>query len=305
MDLEWHQLDLRYAAIRRNDKLCERRLTSSIAQDGQQMPIVVVAEGANRFIVIDGFKRIRVLQALSRDNVAAVVSTMSESETIIAERLIRGDAVDSDLEQGWTLCELMARFGISQETLAQRLNKSKSWVSRRIGLALELSNTIQSYVRSGEICAYGAMRYFLPLARTNASAADRLAKKIAPLGLTSRQIGLIYSAWVQGTPAVRERLMEDPWLYLRTITDADAASKGKLSTALELKKDLEIISSVARRARRRISSGAWQSMLLAEREEFRQTFESVHKDYIALAERIRLETSHAEARASHGDSVAA
>lgn len=44
----------------------ERRLLASLADAGQQMPIVVVAAGA-AYVVVDGHKRVRCLRRLHRD----------------------------------------------------------------------------------------------------------------------------------------------------------------------------------------------------------------------------------------------
>ncbi len=64
MDLEFHQLELRYEhlRVRRPDR--ERRLLASLAATGQQVPIVAVPiEGqADRYLVIDGDKRVSALK---------------------------------------------------------------------------------------------------------------------------------------------------------------------------------------------------------------------------------------------------
>src|SRR5437588_700183 len=59
MDLELHQLELRYEELRKRNPRQERRLVASLSEGGQQMPIVVVAVGGHRFVVIDGYKRVR------------------------------------------------------------------------------------------------------------------------------------------------------------------------------------------------------------------------------------------------------
>jgi hypothetical protein len=69
MDLEFHQLDLRYQSLRRRAPEREKRLLASLAQHGQQAPIVVVtAEGGAR-VVVDGYKRVRALKTLKADTV--------------------------------------------------------------------------------------------------------------------------------------------------------------------------------------------------------------------------------------------
>ncbi len=73
MELEFHQLELRYERLKVVRPEAERRLLASLAEVGQQVPIVVVKEAAaDRFVVIDGYKRIRALRRLGRDTVAPV-----------------------------------------------------------------------------------------------------------------------------------------------------------------------------------------------------------------------------------------
>ena len=105
MDLEFHQLDLRYESLRVRRQDRERRLLASLAEHGQQVPIVVVAiaEEPNRFVVIDGYKRIRVLRKLGRDTVTAAVWDMPETEALILDRSLRTAEGETALEQGWLL----------------------------------------------------------------------------------------------------------------------------------------------------------------------------------------------------------
>ena len=79
MQLEFHQLDRRWEHLRVRHPAQQRRLLASLAETGQQTPIVVVAaEGqADRYVVIDGYKRLAVLQQLGRDTVEAVAAERS------------------------------------------------------------------------------------------------------------------------------------------------------------------------------------------------------------------------------------
>src|SRR3990172_186971 len=142
MDLELHQLERRYEALRTRNAARERRLLGSIAEIGQQTPIVVVRDVA-RFVVIDGYKRLRALVRLGQDTVAAVEWALAEVEALLFERILRAGDADSPIEQGWFLRELVARFGLGLDVLARRLDRSKSWVSRRIALVSELPATVQ------------------------------------------------------------------------------------------------------------------------------------------------------------------
>jgi len=111
MDLEFHQIELRYESLRRTSAERERRISGSLAQIGQQTPVVVVAGGdGGRFVLVDGYKRTRSLLRLRRDTVHAVCWELTEVEALLLERLMRTTEGDSALEQGWLLRELRDRF---------------------------------------------------------------------------------------------------------------------------------------------------------------------------------------------------
>ncbi len=87
MQLEFHQLDRRFEHLRVRDPGRQRRLLASLADAGQQTPIVVVAANqSERYLVIDGHQRIAALQQLGRDTVEAVLWEMSEAEALVLER---------------------------------------------------------------------------------------------------------------------------------------------------------------------------------------------------------------------------
>ena len=82
MQLEFHQLDRRWEHLRVRRPHRQRRLVASLAESGQQTPIVVVLspDHCDRYLVIDGHKRIAALQQLGRDTVEAVVWPMGKAE---------------------------------------------------------------------------------------------------------------------------------------------------------------------------------------------------------------------------------
>ena len=73
---------------------------------------MVVVEGqADRYVVIDGYKRISALEQLGRDTVEAVVWPMSEAAAVLLDRSLRLSEHETALEVGWLLAELEQRFG--------------------------------------------------------------------------------------------------------------------------------------------------------------------------------------------------
>src|SRR5713101_7422507 len=174
MDLEFHQLDLRYERLRVRQPAREQRLLASLADAGQQIPIVVVMTDAI-YVVVDGHKRVRCLRRLHRDTVAAVVWEMSEPEALIFRQLLRTDATDSAFEQGWLLRTLHEDHGLALDALARRFDRSVSWVSRRLSLVRTLPDAVQQYVQDGRLVPHAAMKYLVPVARANAGDCVRFA----------------------------------------------------------------------------------------------------------------------------------
>jgi len=216
MQLEFHQLDRRWGHWRVREPLRQRRLLASLADSGQQTPIVVVAAGPpDRYLVIDGHKRVAALEQLGRDTVEATLWAMSEAEALLLSRSLRFSPQESALEQGWLLAEMEQRFGYGLEELARRFDRSPSWVSRRLALVELLPEAIQQQVREGKLAVQVAMKYLVPVARVSAADCTRMAAAFVAHRCDTRQAGQLYTAWRKGTRAIRERILAEPELFLK------------------------------------------------------------------------------------------
>lgn len=236
--LEWQQLDLRYERLRCVEPQAEARLSTSLSSVGQQAPIIVL--GPAPHIVVDGFKRVRCLRRLGQDAVAALQWELSEPAALLLQHQGRGRV--SALEEAWLLLELSTQFGRSEEELARQLMRSKSWVSRRLGLVVTLSSEIQTLVQTGKVQAYAATRFLLPLARANTAHADKLAEAAAGERWTTRQLEQLYRAYLGSTENSRAYLVENPSVVLRARQQAsreeipalvsDAVAVGRMAARL-------------------------------------------------------------------------
>lgn len=284
MELELHQLTLRYERLRKRAPLQERQLLASLAELGQQMPIVVVAQ-ATRYVVIDGYKRVRALKRLARDTVRGTRWEIEEVEALLLERRLRASREDV-FDQAWLLAELRERFGLSLEELARRFERSKSWVSRRLGLIEALPASVHEQVRAGSLPAYAAMKYLLPLARANAGVATELMAAITPLKLTSRQIGALYAGWQSGTARTRELIVSSPQIYLQAQAAQSPAPPSAIQRWLN---DLGALCGIAQRARRALEAGLLHELLEAERLEAEHGFARMRAEVQRLIDRFDVE----------------
>lgn len=288
MEVEVHQLLLRYERLRKRHPRTERALLASLAEIGQQTPVVVVAD-CERFVLIDGYKRVRALRRLARDVVLATRWELQEVEALLLERGLRRGSEDA-LDQAWLLAELEGRFGYSLEELARRFEHSKSWVSGRLALIHTLPGPIQDQVRLGALSAHAAMKYLVPLVRTDIDLATRFAAAILPLKPTTREVAALYAGWQSGSERTRELILKSPKLYL----EAKAASAPPPPSATQrFLDDLGVLGGIARRALRTLQEGLWQQLLESERLEVGHAFARAKADLERLFHRIDLEYGHA------------
>lgn len=248
MELELHQLVLRYSGLRRRDGRREKALVGSLSASGQQTPVVVVRGELGRYVLVDGYKRVRALKRLKVDTVSAVVWELGEADALMLAQLMRASESDSALEQGWLLKELHERFGLPAGELARRFDKSQSWVSRRLALVNELPEAVQELVRSGELAAHAAMKHLVPLARAKNEWCLKLAPVLAGHGLSSRQVGVLCAAFAAGSEESRGLILADPLLVLRA--EAEAKQPKDRLPGERLLSDVAAVGAIARRARK-------------------------------------------------------
>jgi ParB/RepB/Spo0J family partition protein len=292
MEIEWHQLELRYEALRASTPEQERRLLGSLASTGQQSTVVVVRDDKpNRYVLIDGYKRVRALRRLGRDTVRASLWDIGEMDALIVAHLMKRGEAPSPLEQGWLLRELQERFGLSLSELALRFDRSPSWVSRRLSLVKELPEEVHEQVRTGRIVAHAAMKYLVPLARANRADCLRLLEATQPRRVSTRQMERLYTAYMSGDDKARELALDQPWLFLEAEQQAKNPTV-ETTPAEQLLDDLRLLGVVCRRCLKRAQSGLLRSLLPFEAERVHRLWQAAQADFRALDQRCDGELTH-------------
>lgn len=304
MQLEFHQLERRWERLRVDHPQRRHRLLASLADSGQQTPIVVVASPgqSDRYVVINGYKRIAALEQLGRDTVEAVVWPMDEAAAVLLDRSLRLCEHETALEVGWLLAELEQRFGYSLEELARRFDRSVSWVSRRLALVELLPEAIQQQVREGNIAAQVAMKVLVPVARQSLEDCQRMAAIFAEHHCNSREAGQLYAAWRRGSAAIRKRIFDDPALFFKT----QRQEKIPAGPAAELIRDLEMVTAIVNRAQRRLAGAEAVELDWQQRAAARQQVERIERQLQRIEEKLLPEQApHVEPSTTDHDSGAA
>lgn len=248
MEIDLHQLDLRHRDLRIVDGDRRRRLIGSLAEIGQQVPVVVIAEG-DRFVLIDGYLRVDALARLQRDTAIATTWSVPELDALVHHRHL-AVARRTAIEDAWLLGRLR-EHGLSMEQIARRLCRSKSWVSHRLGLIDALAAATQDRVRMGTVPPHGAMRYLVPFARANKTQCEQLLARIGETRVSDRELAALYTAWKRADRDGKQRIVDAPLLFLKAWAAAQAAPTDEHDAAGALLKDLTTLAAIAWRASRR------------------------------------------------------
>ena len=212
----------------------------------------------------------------------AVVWPMSEAAAVLLDRSLRLSEHETALEVGWLLAELERRFDYGLDELARRFDRSVSWVSRRLALVEVLPEAIQQQVREGKILAQVAMKFLVPVARQSLEDCQRMAVIFAEHHCDTRQAGQLYGAWRRGSPAIRQRILEDPELFFKAQRQAREARRDEA----ELLRDLEMMAAIVNRAQRRLAGAAVTDLDRQQSEAARRQIERIQKQLHRIDEEI-------------------
>lgn len=292
LDVEFHQLDEKYRTLRVADKRAEGRLLVALREQGQQSPVLVVGIEDGRFVLIDGYRRAWALRLLGRDTVRALLLPMAEADALLYRHRLEQQRPRTAFEDACLLRELVREHGLRQEELGGKLQRSQSWVCRRLALLEGLPVEVQACVHAGSICSHAAMKYLVPLARADRASCIKIVEHLGGERLSTRQMGLLYSTWRTGTALQRANLVERPLLFLKAVAEVRRdVPDGPPDPSREVTRDIETIGGLLRRARRRLVPDALHGSVTNHGLE--RAWQEVCLAFASLSEALEREGIHA------------
>jgi ParB family chromosome partitioning protein len=271
-----------------------------LATEGQLNPVLVVESDAESegYVLIDGYRRASAIRSLGRDTVEAVVLPLDEPAALIFRHCQESAHRRSALEDGWLLRDLIDLHGMSQADLSRRLQRSESWISRRLSLVRELPESAQESVRRGKLCDHAAAKYLVPLARAKRSDCEELVRNLAGGRVSTRQMERVYVAWKSGDARQRERVVTSPQLFLKVAEELGSAVPRQAGDEIRaVLDDIEILGAVSGRARRRVRSIKGGSILP---DTISQAWRATESSFAVLTKTIQ-ERFDAGSRDADGD----
>lgn len=170
---------------KRFDEAALAELAASIQENGLLQPIAVRPKplGAG-YLIIAGERRWRAARLAGLDEVPALIKDVTDEQAAalaLIENLQREDLDPIEVAEGCR--QLIEKYGLTQETAAKRLGKSRSAVTNSLRL-LNLPDAVRAKVSDGSLSAGHAKALLgLPDAARICQAADEIKAK----GLNVRQ----------------------------------------------------------------------------------------------------------------------
>src|SRR5271167_1062859 len=164
-------------------------LTRAIQSQGIIEPLIVRIVGnpddfdGPRYELIAGERRLRAARAAGLETVPVIVRDLDDRaalEMSLVENLAREDL--NAVEEGRAFARLSREFSLSHDDIANRIGKSRPYVSNAIRL-LDLPETVLAMIAQGQLSA-GQARPLLAL--SSAETRIEAARKIVESGITAR-----------------------------------------------------------------------------------------------------------------------
>lgn len=185
-------IDLPVNLIRRNPRQPRRafdaqaleELATSIAAVGVVQPVIVRAAG-DGYELIAGERRWRAAQRAGFTAIPAIVRIASDVESLelaLIENVVRQNL--NPVDEAYAFKVLLEDLGVTQESLASRVGKSRSAIANKIRL-LDLPAAVQESLAGGVLSA-GHGRALLGLPDKGSQL--QLARRVVEKGMSVRQV---------------------------------------------------------------------------------------------------------------------
>lgn len=255
-EAEIHTISKKYESFRLRDKNRERYLLQSIMEHGIREPLQCVKEDGQKYILLDGFKRLRCSYRLHINMVPVVSLGSDEVSSILHFIRMSAERSLSTLEQARFVDELHKRCGLTLSDIAARLERSKAWVSVRLGIIEEMSQVVRKEVFSGRFPVRSYMYTLRQFTRVNSIPAreiDKFVRAVSGKGISTRDIERLAYGYFRGGDRLKGQIEEGNLVWtLRQMKKADSvyqAEEGLSEAEWTVIRDLELAQKYMSRIR--------------------------------------------------------
>jgi len=254
VEIELHQISRKYESYRLKNEYAERMLLSSIAEKGVMEPLICTARSIDQYILLDGYKRLRCLFRLNIHIVPVYSLGSNEQDGIIELIRVSNSKSLQTLEQSGFVDELHKRFGMTVSGIAERLDVSPAWVSLRLGLIGEMSETVRMNIFSGKFPVRSYMYTLKPFTRVKGAEkhmVDRFVSQVSGKHLSSRDMDRLIYGYFRGGEKLKKQIEEGnlDWT-LKILKEKTASLSQEIDLSADERRiisDLEILQKYIRK----------------------------------------------------------
>jgi hypothetical protein len=208
-EVEISQIDTSFERIRIRDRAVQKELLNSIIEGGIRDALKCAIPPEKRMILLDGFKRLRCAVQLGIRKVPVMSLGNDEPTAILHLLRLSTTKTLSTLEQAALVDELHQAHTMSVSQIAHHLERSPAWVSLRLGLIGEMSETVKDAVFAGRFPLRSYMytlRPFTRVKRFKKSEMDTFVHAVSGKNLSVRAIDILAHGFFKGGPGIREQI---------------------------------------------------------------------------------------------------
>lgn len=200
-------------------------LAVSIKEHGIFQP-VILKQSIQGYEIVAGERRCRAAKKAGLTEVPAIIVDFSDDqmmEIALLENIQREDL--NAIEEAKAYLAMMDKFELTQEQLAKRIGKSRSYIANTLRL-LQLPEIIQNYVLEGKI-SMGHARCLITLPKEKA---ETLAKRCIDEGLSVRDVENVVKGIELGNIRKERPKVEKPkeWVYVEGLLRKKFRTKIKM-----------------------------------------------------------------------------
>jgi len=180
-------------------------------RDIEQPLQISICKDTRQCVLLDGFKRYRCARKLHLN----IIPVRSIGEDVVdgVLCLLRRESESrlNILEQAGMIEELHKKHGLSIYAIAQRLERSPSWVRVRLGMIGDLSELVRGKIMSGAFPARAYMygvRVYTRVHKASPAQVDAFVAAVSSKGLSTRELVVLSRAYFTGGSSVAQMIVE-------------------------------------------------------------------------------------------------
>jgi ParB family transcriptional regulator, chromosome partitioning protein len=216
--------------------LCEQ----SIRQYGLLTPIVLMENPSGDLFTLAGENELEILKEMNVTKADVLVTKLQNRKDTCKVILLLSSLQKglNPLSEGLILRELVESGGYTQQELAANLLKSKSWVSKRLSLAEQLSENVADMVLAKQLCSASAQE----IARLPRTMQHHFAMEVHTKAIPKSIVERLVTAYNgKTTPkAVKKEIINNPALAAETLNQVTIKKAAKAKQDIPAKFDAAI-----------------------------------------------------------------